>query len=112
MLYCIFLHVSVGIDILADITSYLHQLDKTATFNLGLILGLDYNRLKAMTDSPSFLSDMLAGWLQRVDHVLRTGFPTWKRLVEALRDPRVGQNGLATKIEQDKLKAFQLVTGH
>ena len=105
-------HIFVGIDTLGDITIYLHQLDKTAIFNLGLVLGLAYNRLKAMTDSPSFLPDMLAGWLQRVDHVLRIGFPTWTRLVEALRDPRVGQNGLATKIEQDKLKAFQLITGH
>lgn len=112
MLYCMLLHAPLGMDTLADITSYLHQLDKTAIFNLGLVLGLEYNRLKAMTDSPSFLQDMLAGWLQRVDHVLRTGFPTWTRLVEALRDPRVGQNGFATKIEQDKLKAFQPVIGH
>ena len=90
------------IETLAEITSYLHLLDRTSVFNLGLVLGLDYNRLKTMTDSPSFLEDMLAGWLQQVDHVLSTGVPTWKRLVEALKDPRVGQNGLASKIEQDK----------
>ena len=72
-------------------------------FNLGLVLGLDYNRLKTMMDSPSFLEDMLAGWLQQMDQVLSTGVPTWKRLVEALKDPIVGQNGLANKIEQEKL---------
>ena len=86
-----------------DITSYLHPLDRTAVFNLGLVLGLDYNRLKTMTDSPRFLEDMLASWLQRMDQVLKTGVPTWKRLVEALEDPRVGQNGIASKIKQDDL---------
>ena len=73
-------------------------------FNLGLVLGLDYNRLKTMMDSPSFLEDMLAGWLQQMDQVLSTGVPTWKRLVEALRDQRVGQNGLASKIEEKQLR--------
>ena len=91
-----------GIRNLADITIYLHPLDRTAVFNLGLLLGLDYNRLKSSIDSPNFLADMLAGWLQRVDQVQRVGVPTWRRLVEALRDPRVGQNGTAIKIEQDK----------
>ena len=92
-----------GIEDLPDITSYLYPLDKTAVVNLGLVLGLDYHRLKVMMDSPNFLHDMLAGWLQRVDLVLMTGVPTWKRLVEALKAARVGQNGLAMKIEQDKL---------
>ena len=90
-------------DDLADITHYLHQLDRTAVFNLGLVLGLDYNRLKTMMDTSStFLQDMLAGWLQRVDQVLKKGVPTWRRLAEALKDPRVGQNGLAREIEQNK----------
>ena len=53
-------------------------------------------------DSPNFLQDMLAGWLQRVDWVLKAGVPTWTTLVKTLKDPRVGQNGLANKIEQDK----------
>ena len=92
-----------GIENLVDITTYLHSLGRTAVFNLGLILGLDYNRLKPLIDSPDFLADMLAGWLQRVDQVQKAGVPTWKRLVEALRDPRVGQNGIARNIERDKL---------
>ena len=65
-------------------------------------MGLDYNRLKAMMDTSSFLEDMLAGWLQQVDQVPSTGVPTWKRLVEALKHQRVGQNGLAIKIEEIK----------
>ena len=93
-----------GTEDLGDITSYLHKLDKTAVCNLGLVLGLDYTRLQGMMDSPTFLQDMLAAWLQKVDKVQQVGVPTWKKLVEALRDPRVGQNGISTNIEQDKLK--------
>ena len=91
----------VDINHVADITHYLHSLDRTAVINLGLVLGLDYNRLRPMMDTPTFLQDMLTGWLQRVDRVLMTGVPTWWRLVEALRDPRVGQNELAHEIEQN-----------
>ena len=91
-----------GIETLAEISSYLHPLDKKAVFNLGLVLGLDYHRLKDMMDSSSFLQDMLAGWLLQMDQVLSTGVPTWKRLVEALKDQTVGQNGLAIKIEENK----------
>ena len=103
MPFLLLLSVCAGIVDLADITSYLHPLSKTTVFNLGLVMGLDYNRLKPLIDSPDFLADMLAGWLQRVDQVQKAGVPTWKRLVEALRDPRVGQNGIASSIEQDKL---------
>ena len=87
-----------------DITSYLHELNKPAVCNLGLVLGLGYTRLQGMMDSPTFLQDMLAAWLQRVDNVQQVGVPTWKKLVEALKDPIVGQNGISTNIEQDKLK--------
>ena len=69
-------------------------------FNLGLVLGLDYNHLKCMTDTPTFLQDMLAGWLQKVDYVVRAGVPTWRKLVQALKDPRVHQIGVASDIEQ------------
>ena len=96
------LFTCVDINELVDITSYLHSLDRTAVFNLGLVLGLGYERLKAMMDAPTFLQDMLAGWLQKVDQVLKKGVPTWRRLAEALKDPRVGQNGLAREIESNK----------
>ena len=91
-----------GIQNLADITVYLHPLGRTAVIHLGLVLGLDYNRLRPLIDSPGFLTEMLAGWLQRVDQVQKAGVPTWRRLVEALRDPRVGQNGIASEIEKDR----------
>ena len=89
-----------GIENLDDITSYLYPLDKTAVFNLGIALGINYYRLKAIIDTPTFLHDMLAWWMQGLDQVLQTGVPTWWRLVEALKDPRVGQTGIASKIEQ------------
>ena len=57
---------------LAEITSYLHPLGKTTVFKLGLVMGLDYNRLKPLIDSPDFLEDMLAGWLEKVDQVQKT----------------------------------------
>jgi len=91
-----------GIEDLAEITVYLHPLGRTAVFNLGLVLGLDYSRLKSLIETSNFLNEMLADWLQRVDQVQKAGTPTWRRLEEALRDPRVGQNGIASKIEQDK----------
>ena len=91
-----------GIEDLAEITVYLHLLGRTAIFNLGLVLGLNYSRLKSLIESSNFLNKMLAGWLQRVDQVQKVGVPTWRRLEEALRDLRVGQNGIASKIEQDK----------
>ena len=95
---CSHIHVDIN-----NITGYLHSLDRVAVFNLGLVLGLDYSRLKAMIDSPTLLQDMLAGWLQRVDQVQMMGVPTWRRLAEALKDPRLGQNGLASKIERNQL---------
>ena len=101
-------HVNLSImtetENVGDITSYLHELNKTAVCNLGLVLGLGYTRLQGMMESPTFLQDMLAAWLQRVDNVQQVGVPTWKKLMEALKDPRVGQNGISTNIEQDKLK--------
>ena len=53
-----------------------------------------------MEDSKTFLDDMIAAWLQKVD---RVGVPTWQRLVKALTHKRVGQTGIANEIEKDKL---------
>lgn len=95
---------SAGIGDLKSITSYLHLLSRTSTFNLGLVLGLSYGRLKLLIDSPDYLTEILAGWLQGLDQVQGTGIPTWGRQVEALRDPRVSQNGVANKVEQKECK--------
>ena len=88
-----------GIEDLADITVYLHPLGRTAVFTLGVVLGLDYPQLRHLIGSPDFRTEVLAAWLHEVQ---KAGVPTWRRLVEALRDPRVGQNAIASKIEQDR----------
>ena len=90
-------------DDLVDVTGYLFRLDKTHIYNLGLVLGLSQHRVKGMKDSETFLDDMIAAWLQKVDQVQKRGVPTWQRLVEALKHDRVGQTGIASKIETEKL---------
>ena len=83
-----------------EIADYLLELDKIHIYHLGLVLGLSHHRVKGMEDSKTFLDDMIAAWLQKVD---RVGVPTWQRLVEALRHKRVGQTGIANQIEKNKL---------
>ena len=97
-------HKRLDINNVADITRYLYSLDRTTLLKLGLVLGLDYNRLRAMMDTPTFLQDMLAGWLQKVDRVPEVGVPTWRGLAEALRDQIVAQNGVANEIERNNQK--------
>ena len=98
LLICSFFYT--GEKNLIEITNYLFELDKTHIYHLGLVLGLSHHRVKAMRDSETFLDDMIAAWLQKVDQV---GVPTWQRLVEALQHKRVGQTGIASEIEKDKL---------
>ena len=83
-----------------EITDYLFELDKAHIYHLGVVLGLNHHRVKRMKDSETFLDDMIAAWLQKVDQV---EVPTWQRLVKALRHMRVGQTGIASEIENDKL---------
>ena len=83
-----------------EITDYLLRLDKPSIYHLGVVLGLSHHRMKDIKDSETFLDDTIAAWLQKVDQV---GVPTWQRLVKALRHKRVGQTGIATEIEKDKL---------
>jgi len=45
---------------------------------------------------------VISAWLQKVDQVEKRGAATWQRMVEALRDHRVGQNGIANKIEKGR----------
>ena len=87
---------------LLDVTDYLLGLDKPSIYQLGLVLGLSNRRLKGMKDSDTFLEDMIEAWLQKVDQVNKKGVPTWDQLVEALRRDRVGQTGIASKIETEK----------
>ena len=41
---------------------------------------------------------MIGFWLDQVDMVAEKGKPSWARLAEALKNPSLGQEGLAKKI--------------
>ena len=84
------------------ITNYLWQLEKFHIYNLGIMLGLSQHRLKDMRVSDIFLDDVIVAWLRQEDRVKCAGLPSWRRLVEALRHHRVGQNGIAYKIAEDR----------
>ena len=104
-----FNEVTSGIHLFTDwvnhteITGYLQGLDKAHIYRLGLVLGLSEPRVRGMEDSKTFLDDMVAAWLQKVDQVQERGAPTWWRLMEALRDGTLGQNGIARKIIRDRI---------
>ena len=88
---------------LLEISDYLHGLDKSVIYNLGMELGLDRTRLKDMkANSETFQDDVIAAWLRKEHNVSKKGDPTWRTLANALSTPRIGQNGIAMKIEKDK----------
>ena len=97
----------IGKDDHLDVTNYLDELDKTHIYNLGMVLGLGPQRLRHMSNSNTFLDDVISGWLQRLDQVDRRGVPSWTNLVKALQHRRVGHNGIASKIAQDKRLSSQ-----
>ena len=94
------IHLFTDQDSHTEITGYLLGLDKTHIYRLGLVLGLSESRVRWMEDSKTFLDDMVVAWLQKVDQVQKRGAPSWRRLVESLRDRTVGQNGISRKIIQ------------
>ena len=86
-----------------EISEYLMKLDKTHLLNLGVVLGLSYQRLRGLQDSPTFRNELTLGWILKQDYVTDKGLlPTWRNLVVALRDKQVGQTGLANDIARDK----------
>ena len=91
-----------GEDDLLDVTDYLHNMDKTHIYNLGLVLGLTQTKVKAKKDSDTFLDDVITAWLRREDKVSEKGEPSWTVLANALKHRRVGQTGIADDIAKDK----------
>ena len=82
---------------------YLTEIGKAGILKLGLVLGLSHTKLKANMDSDTFLSDVIAAWLRKEDYVKKKGEPSWTTLVNALKHSTVKQEGIANKIEQEKL---------
>ena len=84
------------------VTDYLKCLNKSEIYDLGLVLGLDYHRVVDFEEKYSsnrrFLDSVVVSWLQKKDKVKDV---SWKALMEALRHPRLGHNGIATSIATD-----------
>ena len=89
---------------ITDVDEYLQELTAPHLFNLGIALGLKYTRLKNMqASSPaSFSTDLTYQWIEGVDQVKSKGKASWGRLVEALRTKKLGQTGLADRIQLEK----------
>ena len=87
---------------LFDITTYLHVMEKSHIYHLGVVLGIRQTKLKALKDSDTFLDDVISAWLRKEDQVTEKGDPSWTVLVNALKDARVGQLGISDKIAKDK----------
>ena len=91
-----------GEDDHCDITDYIWGLDKTQLHHLGMTLGISFKRLNTMRGSDIFCDELVNAWLQKVDNVAKKGLPSWKTLVTALRNEKLGQTDLANKIARDK----------
>ena len=97
------LTVIVGFDDHLEVTEYLLPLSKTQMYHLGRAMGLSFFKLQRMMDSPLFYDEVVAAWLRKEDGVeKKAGPPSWRSLVRALREPRVGQHGIARTISRDK----------
>lgn len=77
-------------------------MQKDDIYKLGLVLGLNYTKLKEKMDSRTFLEDVIAAWLHKEDYVKDRGEPTWTVLVNALQHPTVTQMGIADNIAKDR----------
>ena len=87
---------------MAEISAYLSRMESAKILNLGIVLGLDYIKLKNNMSSETFLLDTIYAWLQKEDGAANKGNPTWQALVNALKSKGVGQNGIAAEIAKDK----------
>ena len=55
---------------------------------------------------------LLGDWIKERDNVRECGGATWSSLVNALRDEEVNQNGIADKIEAEKIRGHQEGAGN
>ena len=85
-----------------EITDYLLGMEKAQIYDLGVVLGLKQNKVKTMRDSDTFLDDVIAAWVRKEDNVKKKGEPSWTVLINALKNRRVSQTGIADDIAKDK----------
>ena len=56
-----------------------------------------------MLETRTYRADVIAAWIRKEGDVeKKTGIPTWRTLVKALRNCQVGQEGIASVISIDK----------
>ena len=77
------------------VCQYLRDVPDEAIRTLGTALGLNYPKVQKMKSLPE---DMVAAWIRREDNVLDNGDPTLRKLAKALKEPGIGQGGVAHKI--------------
>lgn len=78
---------------------YLKPLDNDAILEVGMELGLDFNRLTNMKSSKYFLDEVVRSWLRQDDDVSETsGTPSWDSLIKALK--AASFNGVASNIRE------------
>ena len=101
----IFLCYYIGTDDLNDVCKAVS--DCVEWNRLGLELGLKYSRLqeieiKRLKDVPSCRIDMIAAWLRnsKKDKVMKEGVPTWKQLIQALKN--IGEISLGEEIMKQR----------
>ena len=100
------MHILSGIDDdLIDVLHYLLNLDEDELETLGQLLGLSYATITDYKDTnrKKYCRSILKAWLLKQDRVVEKGGPHWSTLERALRDPLLGQNGIADKIRQERL---------
>ena len=82
-----------------EVTGYLKDLNKSQIYNLGLVLGLDYQHIVDLEENCSsnsrFLDAVVVSWLQKEDWVKDV---SWTALITALRNDRLRQTGVADRI--------------
>ncbi len=80
-------------------------------FHVGLVLGLNYGRLRNIQSNNVSTEDCLVktlnSWLSLRDRVQRCGQPSWRTLTRALAHPLVGELRLAEEIAE-KHKAAEV----
>ena len=99
-------HVYTGIDDdFTDIARYLCHLNTDELEMLGRILGFSDATVTNYKESnlTKYRGSIIKAWLTKQDRVAEKGGPYWSTLEKALRDPLLGQNGIADKIRNEKL---------
>ena len=93
------------INSLKDVLVYLQSLSRDQLRKLGLVLGLAHITLENFEHetTDSYMYKLIVAWLRQQDNVMSTLPPTWENLVEALRNEPLRQEGIATKILNEKI---------